>query len=317
MWFSPPGASAAFTDHFDVLLDELESRSAALSGSTDPVERRQKKAADKSIAAINKDADSLSDDLKTARKVAKTLIKAFPNEFSMALGPQGALGGNLDLLLGQALDGLGSDVEAALDALDAGIDGLPAGRDRERAQAAADLAADFLDEAGAAPDFPTAAKLLGAALKAVEKGNKIVAKAGDGGDCTGNSTVTMMVDGQPFTASTAGGEFTPSTGEFAVFGQTGGATFDAVTIILSSGVTGPGTYALNANSNFTRGAASTSPPTEVFTVTEGELVITSLNTANGTAQGTFTFTAMGTFGTTATIIVTQGRYRICGLTVNQ
>lgn len=310
-----PSAMAAYTDNFDDLLVELQARSVILEGSTDPVERRQKKACDKSIAAIMKEADSLADDLKTQRKVALTLTRAFPDELARGFAPGGAIPGDLDVLLGGSFDGLLADVQADLDALQTSIDALPAGPAKDKAQAQADLAADLIADANAAVSHADAAKILGAANKAVVKGEKIVAHGSGGGGCNSGSSLSMLIDGQPFTAAVAGGEYVTSDGLFAVGGQTGGSTYDAVAIILLNGVSGTGTYALDLHSSFVRGATYTGPPAEVFTVTTGSITITDLNTGNHYAKGTFFFTAVGTFGTTDTINVTQGQVEICNLTV--
>src|SRR5258707_314030 len=73
-----PRAHAAFSDNFDALRAELQSRSDSFTNVLDKVEQKLKKATDKIIVAIDKESTSLDTDVKTAGKVAKSVIKAFP-----------------------------------------------------------------------------------------------------------------------------------------------------------------------------------------------------------------------------------------------
>jgi hypothetical protein len=166
-------ADAAFTGHFDALLDELRSRSEALSDSTDRRVRQQKNAVDNAIMAIDK-SGSLASDVKTAGKAAKILAKAFPDEIPSVRGPMGIVAGGvtpLSDLLESVLDGL-QDVEvtAELNELQSLIDDLPDCPAKTKAARALSRAEALIEQADSTVDFSARAKLLSAALKKARQG---------------------------------------------------------------------------------------------------------------------------------------------------
>jgi len=289
-------AHAAFTDDFDALLAELQSRSVALSNSTDKAEQKQKKACDKAIAAINK-STTLARDIKTAGKVTKALTKVFTNEFaaaaSMTLSAV-TFSNSLDAIITQLFTDLQSDVQSELNELQTLISGLPDGADKTKALAALAAAQDAIDQAGSATDVKTLVKALTTALKNVLKGQKIASNAGGGGGgacgTITQSTVTMTASNDAFHASLpipgfAGAEYTQSTMTFSV-GGTDGSTGNAVAFTVDSGVNGTGTYT-NVSGNYTIG----SPPTQTFNITGGSMTINGLDLVGMTACGTGSFTA--------------------------
>ena len=87
----PSQAPAAFTTHFNPLLNELEARSLALSNSPLRAEKRQKQAADLAIRTINRSTTSLRSDITMAGTVARTLATAFKSDFTNSPPPMPAL----------------------------------------------------------------------------------------------------------------------------------------------------------------------------------------------------------------------------------
>jgi hypothetical protein len=118
-----PTARAAYTESFDALRTELSNRAAILTGSVDKVEQKKGQTCLKIIAAIDK-STTLTGDIKTAGKIAKSLIKAFPEEFAMLVMFEPT---NLSALLNDTLDNLTAEVQAELDALQTAINALPDG----------------------------------------------------------------------------------------------------------------------------------------------------------------------------------------------
>lgn len=292
-----PGARAAVTDDFTGLVAELQTRVDALSGSSDKTDRKQAKAAQKAIGIIEKSTKSLASDIKAAGKAAKKLRKAFPGDFAMA---PAAAAPTLGELLRAAFEALAADVGAEVDDLSSAIDRLEEGADRDKASGDLEKAEAALTSALAAiaaADYPTAVVQLGRAFTAMLKGRKIAGDGG-GGSCptVATTTVTMSLDGAPWSASgfLAGGDYTPSTGRFN-FGGTRDPQGDAFGLIVGSGVTGKGTYSTGISGSYTIG----SPPTQVFDITSGTVVVDGLDVAGHTACGTFSFTASDG-GTTVT-----------------
>src|SRR5258706_9920800 len=152
LWgFFTASTKAAFTDDFDELLVELQARSTVLSNSTDKVAQKQFKSVNKAIATINKPgADSLSDDLKIAVKVTKSLQKAFPNEF-----PSNAAGfsNNLAGLLTNVFENIVVEAGEDLNQLISTVAGLPPSSNQAKAAAAIAQAQMSFADAANAPDF--------------------------------------------------------------------------------------------------------------------------------------------------------------------
>jgi hypothetical protein len=287
---------AAYTDDLDDLRAELASRSTLLSTSTDQTEIKQKKACDQSIVLIDKPATSLATDIKTAKKVATKMFKAFPNEFLLVNAAGVTFSNNMLTVLIDTYHTLSADIQADIVTLDGLIAGLPAGTDKLKAAAQFEIATNLLALAQNAPSFSLASALLGKSLKAALKGQQIAINAGGGGgggSCgtITTSTVTMTVNSVAWSAtlnppsSFAGGEYLVSAGFFNVGGTA--ADGSAMGLSVDSGVTGPGTYPIATNSTYTIG----SPPTQTFTVTSGTIKIVGLDVGTWTACGTATFSA--------------------------
>jgi hypothetical protein len=86
-------ASAAYTGALTGFQADLTAASAGLSGLTDPVSVQQKKAVDRSIAAVLAYSTSLGKDLSTAGKIARLLEKPFPPEAPLLATFDGTLDG--------------------------------------------------------------------------------------------------------------------------------------------------------------------------------------------------------------------------------
>jgi hypothetical protein len=269
---------AAFTSHFSDLHDELEVRSAALAGNPDKTAQKQKKACDKAIAAIEKEVDSLGDDLKTAGKVAKTLIKAFPEEF---IGGAVADVTGLQDLLAMVYAGFSGDLQALFDQLQAGVSALPSGGDRDKAQSALDQAETLLGQAVGA-DFASRGKLLASALKSITRGLKIVGT----GPPPGAGMTATIVDGgisTPWASDVATAEYGQSAGIIDLNGSSFSAhssmsvpTFD---------FTGVGTYPLGNDVGIYAVMG------EFYLIKSGTLVVTTFDVPTTTITATFSFTA--------------------------
>jgi hypothetical protein len=299
---------AAYSDSFDALRAELVTRVSTLTGSVDKVEQKQGKTCLKVIAAIDK-STTLAGDIKTATKVAKTLGKAFPNEFinPIARGTgvvEDSIVPDLSELVDAVFFDLADAIDEAIAVLLAGIHSLPEGSDRTKAQAAYDAAVAALEAAETpflAGDYAGAAKLLSSALKNQIKGQATVdnASGGGGGDST---SLTMLVDSVAWNAETfIGVDYVSTTGEFALGGTRNSAPESVLVIIIPAGVNGPGTYSLAGNGFYQVGIFPTIPT--IYNITSGSMTITTLN--GTTAAGTFSFSASD--GST-TISVTQGAF---------
>jgi len=286
---------AAYTDDLDGLRAELVSRSLLLSNSIDKTEIKQKKACDQCVGFIDKPGKSLATDIKTAKKVATKMIKAFPTEFISANAAGITFSNNIVTVLLGAYYALGTDLQEEIITLGGLIATLPDGSDKLKALTQFDSATNLLALAQTSFTFAQGSALLGKSLKAALKGQQIAIKAGaggGGGSCgtITQSSVTMTAGADNFNATSAfpgfaGGEYTQSTMTFSV-GGTDGATGNAVAFTVDSGVTGLGTYT-NVSGNYTIG----SPPTQTFNITSGSMTITGVDLAHNTACGTGTFSA--------------------------
>lgn len=167
--------AAPFTEHLNPLIAELQARSAALTGTTNKIEIKQKKAIDKVLASFDKESLSILTDLKLVAKAAKSLVKAFPEEFMPApqplvVEPKGVVVTNLDEIIQAIVDAFGSDLAAIIATAQAVVDVAPDNPCKDKAQAALDEAAEQLALLPAAPDNATAFKILYTAAKNALKG---------------------------------------------------------------------------------------------------------------------------------------------------
>jgi hypothetical protein len=308
----PAFAHEGVPHNFEDLFDELESRANVLTGSVDKVEQKQGKACLKAMAAILK-ADDLAAEAKTAGKVAKSLIKAFPNEFEVALArglEVQEVDINLyDLLLG-TYSNIVEDVQSELDALQVEIDALPAGTGKDSAQAAWDTAQQLVNNVGESPDFAAAAKILAGSIKAALKTESAIAKALNSGGGGGGSGLSCQINGASFQAIAAAGTFANATMQFVVTGPTAQR---AVTLSVF-GVTGPGTYPIGAGSQVQEVGTGVTFASNL----SGSVTITTFNLAQQKASGTFSFTATQTTPSpdpTNSVNVTSGTFNISSITV--
>jgi hypothetical protein len=305
-WASPAKA-APFTDHFAGLIADLQTRAGALSNSTDKTEQKQFKAIQKVFKALEgKDSLSLATDIKNAGKIAKTLVKTFPTDF---IPPGSALSSNLE----DAIQGLAGDVQAVGDGAQTVLDGLGPSSCKDKAQTSLTTAQGLLDAADATIDIPTAAKLIGSALKAALKASATAAgcmSGGGGGNgdflkatITGDFSLNFQtLSAVPPTATTISAlDLLMITGGDSAFGGVG----LSVGVSLSS-VAGPGTYPVVPGSNVIRSDTSVD-----YSLASGTITFTTFDLAGQNLVGTFSFTATQIVPTgSGTVTVTNGSFSI-------
>ena len=79
--YAPTAGAAPFTSNFDDLIADLQTRAAALSNSVDKTQQKQFKTIEKVLTTLNK-STSVATDVKNLGSAAKTLIKAFPTDYT-------------------------------------------------------------------------------------------------------------------------------------------------------------------------------------------------------------------------------------------
>jgi hypothetical protein len=281
-WSGPALLAAPFTDHFDALTADLQSRASLVSNSTDKVEQGQFKAIQKVLSTLNgKDSTSLSTDIKNLGKISKTLVKSFPADFSP---PTGSLVTNLQAVL----DGLAGDVRAILDATQTSLNALPSSSCKDKANSALEAAESLLDNAEAATDFATATKLLGSALKAGDKTGKAVVKcasSGGGGGGGGDfltAQVTGTINGSINTQYPSAVYSVPLD-----YYQIGAGDPNGLGLaMIVYHVTTNGTYSLGQSSDLIR-----TSPSATFIGAAGTITFTTVDLPNQKLAGSFSYTA--------------------------
>lgn len=297
------------TSYFTNLVSELQARSTALTGTTNKVAKAQKKAIDtalKSIAAAH--GLALGDDLKLASTVAKGLAKPFATEFApggMPIPPgTQAVGGLLTALVSN----LANEVTADLDDVDSQISALTDSKTKTALAKSAATARLKLTTALGLMPLATEASALATVETGILSLAKSVLKAANsgGGGGVGNS-MTAMVNGQSFSATTLTGYSGGALAELSVNGSIPGGLLKGITVTAFS-VTGPGTYPLTAATFYEELKTKSIWGDNCV----GTLVITALDLAAGTATGTFSFTATQTspLGSSGTVTVTSGTFTI-------
>jgi hypothetical protein len=288
-----PTAQAAYTDNFDDLLTELQTRSIVLSNSTDKVLLKQKKACDKAIKNILKPADSLGDDVKTAGKVAKDLAKAFPGEFITLLSIK-TVSTNLSDLIDDLAVELHSEITNEFAELQADVDALPAGSAKTKAQTAIAKAEAALLLAETALDNADLFKALDTAIKAVVSGQKTVDKANNSGGGGGGgqgltATITLNgVDDNWVANQNTGAEWVQGSGILDIGGERSSGSGTRLTVALCSGFNGQtGTYPLQASC----GGFMDNGTFDFYPTQSGTLNITKCDAGTHTITGTFSLTA--------------------------
>ncbi len=235
------------TEDFAPLRAELvQRRDNDFAGTLDKATKKQQKAVQKSLAALDKKADDLADDVKTASKVSGLLSKAYREEFSVTINKVE----NVAFLLGQLTESLTARVEAEQQLVEARAE-FTTGKSAKAVAAKARAARKKLDAAAAlhAAD-PKRLKALTAAAKAAAQGaaaaDKAVAKSGE-------DSIVMAVDGVAWIATGELGQVYTQDDTLHINGERNldDGTFDRF-LFFAKGVSGPGHYELDpSNSNIT------------------------------------------------------------------
>lgn len=165
-WNITNASAAPLTEHFDELIDELESRAAALSNSASKAEQKQFKAIHKSLALLSEiDSTNIDTDIKAAAKIAKTLAKGFPAQFNTR--PASGETNTLSLMIQDVLYNLAGDISDLFDdALD-DVDALAPSVCRDNADILINKADEALAAASDTETFSELAKMLSKAYLAL------------------------------------------------------------------------------------------------------------------------------------------------------
>ena len=165
-----PASAAPFTDHFNGLIADLNTRAIVLSSRTDKAGQKQFKAVQNVLGTLNgKPSTSLATDIEMFGGAAKALKRTFPDDF---MPPVSSLSSNLDI----ALAGLTRDVQSQIDTARTDLNSLAASTCKTKVRATLDDAQLQLDGVNYAPNFASAATLLGKALKTTAKASKSTVK---------------------------------------------------------------------------------------------------------------------------------------------
>ena len=169
-------AAAPFTAAFDGIRTELvDRRDDDLAGDLDRAQRRQLRAVLAALARLDRPADDLADDVRTAATVYRTLERAFPAEFAppVITDPPPDLSDAVDDSLADLLAATG----AAYDGLAASVPSMPEGRLKARAEKARLAARAALDLVPGTGPASRAARPLGKAHRFVARGLALVARS--------------------------------------------------------------------------------------------------------------------------------------------
>ena len=294
--------AAPFTAAFDDLRTALEfSRDNEFGGTLDRTLKRQQAAILKSLAALDKPADDLGDDLKTAGKVARALEKAFP-QFAEPSDALVLLAGDpFPGAVDDALSSLNADVVAAIGDL-AGRAGFLSEKGAAKVAAAVGAA-----NAALAVETPTRfqrAKSLGKAFGQVVKGHKAADKDSRRGPPNFDGSVT--VDGSPFEPNQVLCSLDQATGIFTLTFNRASNPPSSVMLTSSPGLPGSGIDHPLASGSFSEGLV-------LYIGTAGTMNLTTYDPAHGIFEGTFSFTANG-IGFEGSVTVT-GTFSVSGATV--
>jgi hypothetical protein len=280
-----PTLHAAFSDDFTELRAELVDRSAILSNFTDKIQIKQKKAVDKAIVAIDKPATDLGKDIQTAKKVASSMAKTFPNEFAVVT-PLGApsFNQNIQDILVVTFSNLTVDVQAEINDLLILIFGLPDGKDKVKANLALDAALTAIGQLPST-DFANASKRLGTALKAARKGQKIASSA-PGGDPSNTFSATIGIGGTNYNFTAIGNaQWFQNSGNLDIGGSDGAFQLTAAQCANFTGATGDYNLGDSCGGVFDLGVF------HFYGVTNGTLHVTAFDAPTTSLSGTFAFEA--------------------------
>ncbi|HVM62448.1 MAG TPA: hypothetical protein VMV72_16430 [Verrucomicrobiae bacterium] len=301
--WAPRAGAAPFTSNFDDLIADLQNRAAALSNSANKADQKQFKTIEKVLSTLNK-STSLATDIKNLGTTAKTLIKAFPTDYTP---PGSSLLTNTET----AADGLIDNVQASINRTATNASALTASC-KSKAQASVALAQTQIDAASAAADFPTAAKLLGTALKTELKADAAVTKCslesgGTGGGTNTNDVVTATILGA--FSNSFKTDFLPPVATVTDLGflvniGAGESAFGGTAMSIEvRNVTTTNTYPIDLTSDLHRNS-----PSNTFFVTEGEITFTTFDLTNRMLVGTFNYTATNSVQG-GSITVTNGTFQ--------
>jgi len=307
LFASASSEATPYTHHFTPLIAELQLRSATLSNRLSKVERQQKQAVDRAIALLDRTVSTAEiRDLNNAIAITKTLVKAFPGNFTSPRTTALPAEPVLETLLIQLFMGFTGDISNLVATAQTTVDGLAAGSCHDKAQIFLNQAITALAAPGVT-DLASFAKSLSVALKATLRTEALAASNACMGGGNGTDSLAMTVNATPWAAATGstGGAYTQSTKILVLTGaQDNNGSF--VTLIMT-GVTGPGTYTARIAGNY-----ATFSPALLYFVTSGQLTITTFNLNSHKLIGTFTFVASAG----ASIVnATQGVFNLKGLTV--
>jgi hypothetical protein len=310
--------AAPFTDHFDELIANLQSRAVTLSNSTDRVEKKQFKAIQKSLKTLEaKSSDSLATDIKNLGKVAKSLAKAFPEDFALAAPSSAkileATPDSLSTILEAVLQAFIAEVQEFIDTVQATLDALDSSSCKTKAQSTLTIAADLVGQASATTDFATAARLLASGLTSALKAEAKAGNCSAGGDPDPagdfiKATISGSLNLNFATSETfpiPSATFVQAPG-LSVFDLTGvdHSGFYAIVIKVIN-VAGPGTYPLFD--------AAVSGPNAGYGFAIGTITFSTFDLAQQKLVGTFSFTAKQSPSGSGSVTVSGGSFSISAI----
>ena len=308
---APRAGAEPYTDVFDDLKAELTARRDALLGSTDRSDVKRLRAAEKSLAALDRPSSSLADDLATALEIVKKLEG--PNADEIAAG--GEMGTLLTSVL-QSLEGPLANMRSDCEVL-AGMLSDP--RASAKVNAALAKADRRLASIPGAPSLTAHAGFLVKALASVLKCEKLASR------WMPPTSAALVADGTTFVMAPrltiAQADLTAGT-LFLRTAQYGG-NGRYVELTIASGFTGEGTYGAGTETavggvwGFGHCPNEGMPGWELYDfsdcqdVVAGTAVLTveAFDVLKKTLRATFSFTATSTKGT---VTVTHGTFRIKG-----
>lgn len=233
---------------FDVALHadlraELETRrDNDFDGDLDKTAKKQRKAVLRSLKFLDKKSKGRADDLKWTARIAKTLAKAYPEDFETTDG-----GEPLDL--SDLVDGVIMTQAGAIDgdvtALEDRVLTLQ-GKLGKRATKASAKARDALGDAGLldVADMKKRATLLRRAEKQLAKGERLAEKAESKASAGKRDTLVATIDGTPFESDFAQAEVYEGDLAIELFanGPFRQERFGVGVVLTVNGISGPGTY---------------------------------------------------------------------------
>ena len=290
---------AGFTGHLDAVKNLVDQRLAGLTGDLDKDQKKLKKDLTKAQKALAKPCDSLKKDIKAGRKAAIVLLKRLSGDTAVTG------------ILNVAHSDLAGEVQNLLDAIQTDLDGLAPKTKLEKAQGKKDKAQATLAGAIAQPDLKKKGKGLSKA-EAQTRARKAADKAaksggggggGGGGNCpngraiAANDFINFDFGGVPVSATNFTSENVPpvdtETTRLRLTVHVCGA---AGPILVQMDIPDPavGVFTVSLGGiGFVPAAVfikNTFDPQAFGAVsTSGQIELTTVDLANGTLVGTFSF----------------------------